>query len=272
MTRRLAPIDRVASHQPDSIVTRINLHNALMKPLHARSKIFQWAVALVFLMVFVALVLVATFGVIFLLGWRFDDPAELGLALLVHVLLLLPLWMLLTLFLMAPLFRLTGVLRYYSPYLILSRSGRNRIDLHGATPFDYLLLFRWRDRGRPAVRRILLWYVEGLIALAREIEGGRFPIDTTVSATSYIFSASTARRYGFTVDEAPRWACGGFLTYPTQFLTYSFSQARWSLPPVHRARKATIKGADLCSQIARLERVQKRLRDARLRPRGDLAP
>lgn len=231
-----------------------------MKSLYARSKLLQWTLALSFLIVFIALVLIATLGTAFTFELPLDDPAQMALAVVVHLALFLPLWMLVCLFLLAPLFRLTGVLRYYSPYLIVSRSGRDRIDLHGATPFDYLLLFRWRDRGRPAVRCILLWYIEGLIALAREIESGCLPIDITLSATSYIFSADTARRYGFTVDESPRFACGGFLTYPTQFLTYSFSQGHWALPPLHRAKKATISGAKLCSQVTHLERVQKRLR------------
>ena len=236
-----------------------------MKSLYARSQICQWTVALVFLLVLLVLALIATFGVAFMFGLRLDAPAQMGLAVVAQFVLFLPLWMLVSLFLMAPLFRLTGVLRYYSPYLIVSRSRRDRMDLHGATLFDYLLLFRWRDRGRHAVRCILLWYVDGLVALAREIQGGGVPAGTTVSATSYFFSAATARRYGFTVDEAPRFACGGFLTYPTQFLTYSFARGRWALPPVHRARRATIAAADLGSQLARLERVQKRLR-------GELEP
>lgn len=233
-----------------------------MKALYAHSKPFQWTVALLFLTAFVALFTLATLAVAFMLGLQVDAPEQWGLAVVVQLVLFLPIWMLLSLFSLAPLFRLTGVLRYYSPYLIVSRARRDRFDLHGATPFDYLLLFRWRDRGRPAVRCILLWYIDGLVALAREMEGGGFPVGTTVSATSYIFSAGTARRYGFTVDEASRFACGGFLTYPTQFLTYSFAQGRWAFPPIRRAKRATINGASLCSQILRLERVQKRLRDA----------
>lgn len=230
-----------------------------MRALYARSKLVQGIVALGFLTIFVGLMVAATLGVMTLLGGRWDDAVAWGLALMVHLILLLPLWMLVCLFFLAPLFRLTGTLRYYSPYLVVSRGGRGRIDLHGATPFDYLLLFRWRDRGRPAVRRILRWYVEGLLALAREFEEGRLPRDTTVSATSYIFSAGTARRYGFVVEEAGKFAWGGYLTYPTQWLTYSFARGRWAWPPVHRARRATIDGAGLCAQRGRLERLRERL-------------
>lgn len=247
----------------------MSVTDATMKSRYTQSKPLQWTVALLLLTVQVALVLGATLGVARLLGLRWEHPAHLGLAMAAHVALFLPLWLLLSLFLLAPLFRLTGVLRYYSPYLIVTRGGCGRLALHGATPFDYLLLFRWRDRGRPAVQRILLWYVEGLLVLARELERGRLPLDTTISATSYIFSAGSARRYGFAVEEAPRFSIGGYLTYPTQLLTYSFARGRWALPPIHRARQATLDGATLRAQIGRLERLQTRLRKAQAQ-RGDL--
>ena len=234
--------------------------SATMMRRYPQSKPLQWTVALLLLLAFVALIMTATLAVASLLNVRRDDPVQLGGALAAHLVLGLPLWMLLSLFLLAPLFRLTGALRYYSPYLIASRARPGRLDLHGATPFDYLLLFRWRERGRPAVRRILLWYVDGLIALARDVERGRLPLDTTLVATSYIFSAASARRFGFTVAESPGFAWGGYLTYPTQFLTYSFAQGRWALPPIHRARQATIQAAALCAHIGRLERLQQRLR------------
>jgi di/tricarboxylate transporter len=247
----------------------LSVTDATMKSRHTQSKPLQWTVALLFLAALVALVLIVTLSVARLFGLSCEHPAHLGLAMAAHIVLFLPLWLLLSLFLLAPLFRLTGVLRYYSPYLIASRAQRGRIYLHGATPFDYLLLFRWRDRGRPAVQCILLWYVDGLLALARELERGRLPLDTTISATSYIFSAGSARRYGFTVEEAPRFSIGGYLTYPTQLLTYSFAQGRWALPPIHRARQATIDGATLRAQVSRLERLQTRLRKAQAQ-RGDL--
>lgn len=227
--------------------------------MYVRSKLLQALVALVLLAVFVALFSIATLATAAVLGLRADSPAELGLALGLHLVVLLPLWMLAASFFFAPLLRLAGALKYYSPYLVVTRGRQGHLDLHGATPFDYLLLFRWSDRGASAVRKILSWYVEGLLSLAHEIEEGRLPRSTVFSATSYIFSESIARRYGFSVEQALRFSFGGLLTFPTQCLTYSFAKGRWAFPPVHRARRATITGAALCSQIARLQKLRRRL-------------
>lgn len=230
-----------------------------MKSLYARSQLFRWTVAFVFMNVFLVLHLMVTLSAALALDLQIDQPAQLALAMGVQIVVLLPLWMLLVSLLLAPLLRLVGVLRYYSPYLVVTRAGRGKLDLHGATIFDYFLLFRWSDRGPSAVREILMWYIDGLLSLAREIKEGQLPADIRLTGTSYIFSASTARRYGFDVERAARFSWGGLLTYPTQILTYSFARGRWAFPPVLRAKRATIDGATLCSQISRLERISKRL-------------
>lgn len=233
-----------------------------MRALYARSRLFQWIVAFAFFGVFLALHGAVTLGAAILLGLQIDNPLHLSAAVGAHVAVLLPLWMMLGSLFFTPLLRHIGALRYCSPYLVVTRGGHGRIDLHGATLFDYLILFCWSDRGRPAVRKILLWYIDGLLALASEIREGRLPDNTVLSATSYIFSESIARRYGFSVEQASRFSFGGLLTYPTQFLTYTFAKGRWAFPPIFRARRATISGAQLCSQTARLQRLRDHLHSA----------
>jgi len=235
-----------------------------MKALYDRSKLFRWTVAILFATALMALLVAAMFGTVGLLGLRVDNPAHLVFAQGLAVVLFLPIWMMIAGFLVAPLLRVVGHLKYYSPLLIVTRSSGSRLDLHGAMLFDYVLLFRWCDRGRPAVRKTMLWYIDGLIALARDIERGRYPADITLSGTSYFFSESSAKRHGFRVEKGSRFAFGGFLTYPTQFLTYSFAKGRWAFPPILKAKNATIDGATLCTRIPRLERVRKHLHDAQV--------
>lgn len=230
-----------------------------MKRIDARPKLIQWTVALVLLIAFIALFAMAVLVTASVLSLQPDNPVQLAVALAIQLGVLLPLWMMAAIFFLAPLLRLVGALRYYSPYLIVTRSRGGSLDLHGATLFDYILLFRWSDRGRPAVRKILIWYVEGLLALVREIEKGDLPDNIVLSATSYIFSESIARRYGFRVETASRFSVGGFLTYPTQLITYSFAKGRWAVPPILCARRATISGADLVAQSDQLEKLYRRL-------------
>lgn len=233
-----------------------------MKGLQTRFALARWAVALLLLAALMVLCSIALIGTVALFGWSLASPLQLCLAMGLQLSLLLPFWMMAGIFFAAPLLRLLGTLRYYSPYLVVTRSRDGHLDLHGATLFDYLLLFRWSDRGRQAVRKILIWYVDGLLAIIREIKQGKIQRDTIFSATSYIFSESIARRYGFRV-EASRWfSIGGFLTLPTQFVTYSFAKGHWALPPILRARRATIDGTTLCAQSARLQRLLSRLAQA----------
>ena len=231
-----------------------------MRTLYEQSGIFRWTVAILFIGALLALVGAATLGTATLFGLGVDSSVQLAFALGVHLVLLLPLWMLIAGFLSAPLLRQLGVLEYYSPFLIVSRSRTGGINLHGATPFDYILRLRWSDRGRVAVRATLCWYIDGLISLIRKFESGQIPMDTEIAGTSYFFSESSARRYGFTIHSASRYIIGGLLTFPTQCMTYSFSKGYWALPPITHAKKATISGATLCAQVDRLNRVRTHLR------------
>lgn len=233
-----------------------------MPPRDAQTTPRRLALAVVLLLVFIALLMLWTLVCARLLGLRCDQPAELGAAMALGVLVPLPIWMLLSFSLLAPILRVVGLLRYYSPYLIVTGSATQGLALHGASPFDYLLLFRWADRGRPAVRRILRWYIEGLVALARDVQDGRFPKDVEITATSYVISHRAAARFGFRPESSRRFAWGGLLTFPTQLFTYSFSRGQWRVPPLGQAMRARTTGAELCAQLERLERVLARLRGA----------
>lgn len=213
------------------------------------------------LVTFVALASVFGLGLVDWLDLNPGRPGRIAMAGLVCFGLPLPVWMLAGSLFLTPALRVIGRLRYYSPVLIVKGSAKRGLELHGALPFDFLMLFSWKQRGRWAARRIWMWYFEGLIALAREIEAGRFPRQVTITGTSYIFSPRLAQRHGFQVETSPWMAWGGWFTWPTQFLTYSFSQGRWCLPPLRRTARARITGGELCSQIASLQKTVDRLKE-----------
>jgi len=173
----------------------------------------------------------------------------------------LPLWLTLANLTGAPLLRLVGMLQYYSPMFLVTRSGGERLYLHGATLFDYALCMRWRDRGRQARRKTLILYIEGLLGLIQDIELGHVPQAAFITGTSYFFSARQGRRLGFKVEESRRFAFGGLLTYPTHFLTYSFAKGHWAFPNVLNARRASISGAGLLKQKGKFHALLNRLQN-----------
>ncbi|HYG34505.1 MAG TPA: hypothetical protein VEC99_06965 [Clostridia bacterium] len=220
----------------------------------------QWFLAMFLLFVYGMALVLAALGTQFVLhlpglaGYR----QAMGLAVLVP----LPLWMLLSSLLVAPLMRLLGMLKYYSPLFVVTGS-QSRVYLHGATLYDYALHLRWRERGVEARLKTLIWYVEGLLGLIRDIQSGAVPATAKITGTSYFFSPHRAQWFGFRVEESWQFALGGILTYPTQLLTYSFAKGRLAFPNVFRAKRASITGARLLEQKTKLEALLERLKDRR---------
>lgn len=182
-------------------------------------------------------------------------------AVAVVALLPLPLWLTLANLAGAPLLRLVGVLQYYSPMFLVTRSGGRRLYLHGATLFDYACCMRWRDRGSKARRMTLELYLEGMLGLIHDVESGHVPQAALITGTSYFFSTRQAHRLGFRVEESWRLAFGGLMTYPAHFLTYSFAKGHWAFPNVLNAKRASISGAGLIQQKGKFEALLNRLQN-----------
>jgi hypothetical protein len=183
-------------------------------------------------------------------------------ALVVAALLPLPLWLTLVNLTCAPLLRVVGALNYYSPMLLVTKSSRHRVYIHGAVLFDYVICMRWQERGSKARHKVLSYYLEGLLRLIQDVESGYVPETALITGTSYFFSTKRARALGFRVEESRRFAFGGLLTYPAHFLTYSFAKGRWALPNVFHAKRASITGAGLLKQKEKLEALLNRLRNS----------
>ncbi|HEV2147840.1 MAG TPA: hypothetical protein VGR37_10595 [Longimicrobiaceae bacterium] len=183
-----------------------------------------------------------------------------GVLLLLYMV-LLPLWMPLLQFVTAPLAYLLGHYRYLSPMLLVEKPTLEEYRIHGGTNFDYFVHLRWRDRGPSAARKTLRYYLEGLLALADEVEQGRLPAELRIVGTSYIFTPSTARRLGFTMEEPARGALLGlYLNYLNLLWKHSFARGRLAFPDVHRIRQAATTGGTLVRHRPRIEALLRRLR------------
>ena len=159
-----------------------------------------------------------------------------------------------------PFLRMVGFYRYYSPYLCVMLPTRRRLDVHLGTSFDHLLTLRPRDRGSPARRLMLRGALDGLLAIARDIEQGTLPETVIIEGTSWFFTERTARRLGFELV-APSWF-GRLIPIVISLdimLMSSFTRGRFHLPAVGRVRRARTTGARLLAQQARIREIRDRL-------------
>ena len=176
------------------------------------------------------------------------------------VLIATPLWISWGFFASTPLLRWVGVYRYYGPYLCAMFPTSRRLDIHLGTTFDQLLTLRWADRGRIARAQLLAGALEGLLAIADDVERGHVPAEVTVEGTSWFFTASTARRLGF--ELAPPTLVGRLIPWLIAIdilLVYSFTQGRFAIPPMRGVRRACTTGQRLLEHRDKLHALHERL-------------
>lgn len=196
------------------------------------------------------------------LGAGREPLAALGLLAGTYVLLVLlfPLWVPLAQFATAPMLYLLGHYRYYSPMLLVEGPSDEELRIHGGTNFDYFVHFAWSDRGPAAARKTLQHYLRGLLALADAVERGEVRPETRIVASSYIFTARTARRVGFTpepIAASARWGLYG--NYLNLLWKHSFAKGRLAPPDLRRIGQAATTGAELVRNRDRIVRLLRRL-------------
>lgn len=179
-----------------------------------------------------------------------------------------------------PLFTRLGVYRYHSDFLKATVRTRRVYEVHGATSWDWLRLFRLGDRGAPAARRVLAGTLEGLLDVAGRVASGEIPPGVEVTGTSFFFGADTARRLGFSVGRAGlRLRLNLVLNVLDITLMYSFTRGRPAFPNLLDVKRAVIRGGDLAARreeisalLGRLQRGSKASRGALTRRRVSLPP
>ncbi len=168
-----------------------------------------------------------------------------------------------------PALRLLGVFRYHSPLLKVSLRSRRYYEVHSGTLLDYVLLFRWKDRGGRATRQILGLFLEGFLDIANAVERGEIARDTHIVGTSYFFSEKSAERLGFRLESAGlRLRLVLFVSYAELALLHSFARGRLSFPNVLNVRTAVVRGDELLARRDEMRRILTRLREIEGGPEG----
>ncbi|HYN44290.1 MAG TPA: hypothetical protein VE129_21115 [Thermoanaerobaculia bacterium] len=155
-----------------------------------------------------------------------------------------------------PFCRATGIYRYHSPMLKATVRTSRTYEVHGGTSWDWLGLFRFRDRGARAARQVMVWYLEGFLDVAARIERGEIPGSVEITGTSYFFRSDTARRLGFEIRPAGlRLRFNLLLNALDLWLTYSFTRGRLALPDLFEVKQAVIRGDELVRRKGEISRL-----------------
>lgn len=155
-----------------------------------------------------------------------------------------------------PFCRATGIYLYHSPMLKATFRGPKVWEIHGGTLWDWLVLFRFDDRGSGAARKVMRWYLEGLLDIAARVERGEIPGAVEVTGTSWFFREETARRLGFEIRPAGfRLRFNLLLNALDLWLTYSFTRGRLTVPSLLDVKQAVIRGEELVRRKDELARL-----------------
>ncbi len=97
-------------------------------------------------------------------------------------------------FITTPIFRISGIYKYYSPMLLGYMPNDIQIDLHNGGSFDYLFVMTNFKIGIDIRNRILLYHLEGLMNIIKQIENGSIPKSLNIVGTSYFFDKRTLNK------------------------------------------------------------------------------
>lgn len=173
---------------------------------------------------------------------------------------LFPLAVSMSQFTFTPVFRASGTYKYYSDLLLVYNPNQTVYDLHLGTSFDYVLHMRWSDRGIVARKKLLAGMLNGLLGIIEDAEQGKLPGSLVVTGTSYFFSDSSVKRFGFKLT-APSTAyrVNLLLNFLDLYWMSVFASGSWKFPKLNQAKKAEITLDELVAQKDRIQQLKHKL-------------
>ncbi len=148
-----------------------------------------------------------------------------------------------------PFFRLIGYYKYLNPFVLSTVQNDEKYDLHNIFTFDYLLNFKWSDRGRKVQKTLLEHYFKALLTIIERIENEQLSPNVKIIGNSYFFNNRTAEKLGFTISKASAfWIFNSVLQFVELSYLYSFSQGKWAMPKFWKVMQAEIVGHDLVAK------------------------
>ena len=160
-----------------------------------------------------------------------------------------------------PFFTLVAIYKYYSPMLLGYMANDNQIDLHSGGSFDYLFVMRKYKSGIEMRNRLLIFHLEGLIYIIRQIENNSISEKVNIVGTSYFFNNRTLYKMGFEVENPSLFHKVNLIAnFIDLSWMYSLSQGKPSIPKIWNAKNAKISGAKLIESKMMIEELYEKLK------------
>ena len=160
-----------------------------------------------------------------------------------------------------PFFTLVGIYKYYSPMLLGYMANDNQIDLHSGGSFDYLFVMRKYKSGIEMRNRLLIFHLEGLTYIIRQIENKSISEKVNIVGTSYFFNNRTLCKMGFEVKNPSFFYVVNLIANFIDLLwMYSLSQGKLSIPGIWNAKNAKISGTKLIESKKIIEELYEKLK------------
>ena len=216
-----------------------------MNDFYKQPKLFQWVEAIL-------LLLTGLLPALFIIEKGHSQP-------LFYLLFLI--YVPIVQFAATPFFTLVAIYKYYSPMLLGYMANDNQIDLHSGGSFDYLFVMRKYKSGIEMRNRLLIFHLEGLIYIIRQIENNSISEKVNIVGTSYFFNNRTLYKMGFEVENPSLfYRLNLIANFIDLFWMYSLSQRKLSIPKIWNTKNAKISGAKLIESKKIIEELYEKLK------------
>lgn len=156
----------------------------------------------------------------------------------------------------APIAKLLGIHKYLSPMLLVNSASDKKYEIHNGTTFDYLMVMNSVKSGPEFSKKMLAYYLDGLIKIVEKIETSELSENVLIQGSSYFFNNRTAKKLGFKLSKANfAIKINMLINYLDLIWMYSLSKGRLSFPKLVNMQTATITGKHLVMNKAKLNEL-----------------
>ena len=153
----------------------------------------------------------------------------------------------------APFAKLSGLHKYLSPMLLVNSASDKKYEIHNGTTFDYLMVMNNVKSGPEFSKKMLVYYLEGLLKIVEKIETNELSENVLIQGSSYFFNERTAKKLGFKLSKTNVVIkINMLINYLDLIWMYSLSQGRLTFPNLINMQTVSVKGKHLVMNKTKL--------------------